>query len=51
MIQPVQRDCICPPPKRNPGEHDKPCNDAYREKFFGAKLQVRNAFYARDGRN
>ena len=51
MIEPVERDCTCPPPERKVGEHDRECEDAYRAKFVASWRRVRLGFYASDGRN
>lgn len=45
LLQPVQRDCICP--QRRSESHTQQCNDAFRAKFFGAWGAARERFYGR----
>lgn len=45
MIHPFERQCICPPPKREPGEHTKECEDNNREQFIAAWRGARREFY------
>lgn len=41
-VKPVERDCLCP--KRPPEKHTPACEEAFREKFFGAWADARAAF-------
>lgn len=47
-IRPFVRNCICPPPARQPGEHEQACEENYRAEFMGAKQQARDDFYGTD---
>lgn len=49
-IRPVERDCICLERKPD-GPHIAACNVAFRVKFFGTWLAVREDFYAAGDRH
>lgn len=45
VIRPVERDCICP--TRPPVAHTPQCEEAFRDKFFGAWDRERDRFYGK----